>query len=121
MSSISTRALLPLYATHRNGIFVTRRLPHLITYRESSVSLRSFSTRILLANKQASPSNPDSNEPTKYPAFSFEALGMSKGTKAFVIAILCCFGTMETWFWCKTIWRWWKGKTGEVEPIQATK
>ncbi|KAB8252828.1 hypothetical protein BDV35DRAFT_166412 [Aspergillus flavus] len=121
MSSISTRALLPLYATRRNGIFLTRSISRPFTYRESSVPLRSFSTSFPLANKQTSSSKPDSQEPPQYPAFNFDALGMSKGTKAFVIGILCCFGTMETWFWCKAIWRWWKGNTEEVEPIQATK
>ncbi|KAE8143652.1 hypothetical protein BDV38DRAFT_1449 [Aspergillus pseudotamarii] len=121
MAPTSARSLLLLCATRRNGILLTPRLPRPFTYRESSVPLRSFSTRIALANKQTSSSKPGSNEPPQYPTFGFEALGMSKGTKAFVIAILCCFGTMETWFWCKAIWRWWKGKTEEVEPIQATK
>ena len=121
MSSVPTRALLPLYTTRRHGILLTQRLPRPLIYRESSVLLRSFSTRFPVASKQTSSSNPDSNEPPQYPAFSFEALGISKGTKVFVIAILCCFGTMETWFWCKAIWRWWQGKTEEVETTQATK
>ncbi|KAB8209380.1 hypothetical protein BDV34DRAFT_188975 [Aspergillus parasiticus] len=119
MLSMSTRAFRPIYATRRNGILI-QRLPRPFTYRETK-PFKSFSTRFPLANKQTSSSKPDSKEQPQYPAFSFEALGMSKGTKAFVIGILCCFGTMETWFWCKTIWCWWKGNTEEVEPIQATK
>ncbi|OGM45031.1 hypothetical protein ABOM_005762 [Aspergillus bombycis] len=121
MSSIPTRALLPLYTTRRNGILLTQRLPRPFAYREFPVPLRSFSTRFPVANKQTSSPNVNSNEPPQYPSFNFESLGMSKGTKAFVIAILCCFGTMETWFWCKAIWRWWQGKAEEVGTVQAAK
>ncbi|KAE8381983.1 hypothetical protein BDV26DRAFT_288958 [Aspergillus bertholletiae] len=116
MSSISPRALRPLYATRPTGILRSQRLLlRPFTYGEASVPLRSFSTCFSLANKQT---GPDSSEPPQYPAFSFEALGISKGTKAFIIAILCCVGTMETWFWCETIWHWWKGKSDEAQATE---
>ncbi|KAI0533441.1 hypothetical protein GGR58DRAFT_113511 [Xylaria digitata] len=40
---------------------------------------------------------------------SFLDLGMNRITKFVVYAVLCVFGTMETIFWCKTLWRWWTG------------
>ncbi|KAH7042263.1 hypothetical protein B0J12DRAFT_579520 [Macrophomina phaseolina] len=49
--------------------------------------------------------NPD------YPPFSFEALGVSKNMKMGIIGLLSVFGTIETWFWCKAIWRWWNGES----------
>ncbi|KAK5988162.1 hypothetical protein PT974_12302 [Cladobotryum mycophilum] len=45
------------------------------------------------------------------PAFSFEGLGISKNMKIFLVALLSIFGTIETWFWCKAIWHWWKGES----------
>ncbi|KAF7592147.1 hypothetical protein BBP40_000634 [Aspergillus hancockii] len=114
---MSSRALLPLYANLRNGTVNTQRLS-LIT-RTPACPRKSFSTRLPLANKQSSPNK--SNEPPEFPVLSLEGLGLSKGTKAFLIAILCCLGTMETWFWCKAIWRWWKGNVEDVGSVQATK
>jgi hypothetical protein len=45
---------------------------------------------------------------------------MSKGTKTFIIIVLSIFGTIETWVWCKGIYRWWKGSEGgdEVDVSQ---
>lgn len=33
--------------------------------------------------------------------------------KWLIIAVLSVFGTIETWVWCKMIWRWWKGDKDE--------
>lgn len=46
------------------------------------------------------------------PKFSLDGLGVSKNMKIFLIVVLSIFGTMETWFYCKAIWRWWKGDQG---------
>lgn len=62
---------------------------------------KSFSSYAALRNKQS-----NNNE---LPSFSFEGLGMSKGAKTFVILVLSIFGTIETWVWCKGLYRWWKG------------
>lgn len=42
--------------------------------------------------------------------FSFEGLGLSKNMRIFLIVVLSIFGTMETWFYCKAIYRWWYGE-----------
>lgn len=44
------------------------------------------------------------------PAFSFEGLGMGKKMKMFLVILVCIFGTMETWFYCKAIWMWWNNR-----------
>ena len=46
------------------------------------------------------------------PKVSLDGLGLGKNMKVFLVVVLCIFGTMETWFYCKAIWQWWKGKTG---------
>lgn len=46
------------------------------------------------------------------PKFSLDGLGLSKNMKVFLIVVLSIFGTMETWFYCKAIWRWWYGEEG---------
>lgn len=63
----------------------------------------------------------DSASPSANPAFpklSFETLGITGPMKWLIIAILSVFGTIETWVWCKMIWRWWKGgkEEGPVAP-----
>lgn len=52
----------------------------------------------------------NSNDTPELPAFSLDGLGISKNMKLALIAILCVFGTIETWMYCKWIWRWWKGE-----------
>lgn len=49
------------------------------------------------------------------PAFSLDGLGISKNMKIALIGILCIFGTMETWVYCKWIWRWWKDDESGLE------
>ncbi|KAF4311830.1 hypothetical protein GTA08_BOTSDO12540 [Botryosphaeria dothidea] len=71
-----------------------------------------FSTRPPLRARQRSDAKNDSEQTSSnpdYPPFSFEALGISKNMKMVIIGLLSVFGTIETWFWCKAIWRWWKG------------
>lgn len=47
------------------------------------------------------------------PQFSFKDLGMSRNVKVFVYLVIGVLGTMESIFWAKAIWRWYKG--GEEE------
>ncbi|PTB41861.1 hypothetical protein M441DRAFT_57948 [Trichoderma asperellum CBS 433.97] len=76
-------------------------------------SLRTFYTRSHLCNQQ-----PKDDE---LPKFSFEGLGMSKNVRIFVIAVLSIFGTIETWVWCKGIYRWWNGPSEEEKKrIEAS-
>lgn len=53
------------------------------------------------------PQNPGNPE---YPAFSLDSLGLSKNMKMVVLVLISIFGTIETWFYCQAIWRWWKGR-----------
>jgi hypothetical protein len=68
-------------------------------------SLRTFSARSSLLNQQ--------QKDNELPKFSFEGLGMSKNSRIFVIVVLSIFGTIETWVWCKGIYRWWNGPSEE--------
>ncbi|KAL6856801.1 hypothetical protein J3F83DRAFT_751866 [Trichoderma novae-zelandiae] len=70
-------------------------------------TVRNFSGHVSLRNKQ------QNND--ELPSFSFEGLGMSRNVKIFVIAVLSIFGTIETWVWCKGIYRWWNGAPKEEE------
>lgn len=33
--------------------------------------------------------------------------------KMVVLGLVGVLSTMEAWFWCKAIWRWWKGTEEE--------
>lgn len=79
-----------------------------ITHERSAI--RNFSGYGHLRNKQ------QNND--ELPSFSFEGLGMSRNAKIFVIVVLSIFGTIETWVWCKGIYRWWNGSP-EKEKKQA--
>ncbi|OAA70693.1 hypothetical protein ISF_02667 [Cordyceps fumosorosea ARSEF 2679] len=46
------------------------------------------------------------------PKFSLDGLGVSRNMKVFLIVVLSIFGTMETWLYCKAVWRWWYGEQG---------
>ncbi|KAF9893184.1 hypothetical protein FE257_011607 [Aspergillus nanangensis] len=43
------------------------------------------------------------------PIASFASLGLGRNMKIFLYSILAVFGTMETWFYCEAIYRWWYG------------
>ncbi|KAL7918063.1 hypothetical protein ACQKWADRAFT_305168 [Trichoderma austrokoningii] len=68
-------------------------------------SMRTFSVHSSLLNRQ--------QKDSELPKFSFEGLGMSKNIRIFVIVVLSIFGTIETWVWCKGIYRWWNGPSEE--------
>ncbi|TQV97892.1 hypothetical protein IF1G_03635 [Cordyceps javanica] len=60
----------------------------------------------------ASPTEAAGNGNPELPKFSLDGLGVSRNMKVFLIVVLSIFGTMETWFYCKAIWRWWYGEQG---------
>lgn len=60
-------------------------------------------------NKSAPEPKQNGSANPEIPAFSFEALGVGRNMKIFLIICLSIFGTMETWFYCKWIYRWWYG------------
>lgn len=87
-----------------------------------------FSTRAVLLKtndtiKGPSKPRPDARnteteheDPLITPSVSLESLGIGKNMKIFLLVVLSIFGTIETWFWCKAIWIWWKG--GESEETE---
>ena len=100
-----------------------RAIPYsraMISPTRLAVSRLRFTTQTALRNGQPSktqspPKSPNPGNP-EYPAFSFEALGVSKNMRIFLIVVLSIFGTIETWFWCQTIWRWWKADDSNNVP-----
>ncbi|KAL6812858.1 hypothetical protein GGI42DRAFT_313113 [Trichoderma sp. SZMC 28013] len=82
---------------------------HQTTINNELSTLRNFSGYNRLHNKQ------QNNE--ELPSFSFEGLGMSRNVKVFVIVVLSIFGTIETWVWCKGIYRWWNGPSEKEKPV----
>lgn len=72
---------------------------------DAHTPLRAFSAHPSLLNQQ--------QKDSELPKFSFEGLGMSKNSRIFVIVVLSIFGTIETWVWCKGIYRWWYGPSEE--------
>ncbi|PGG98820.1 hypothetical protein AJ80_09457 [Polytolypa hystricis UAMH7299] len=87
----------------------------------------SITTKVKRAQKAGQPTEDQAGTTTttttttgevpEYPTFSLDSLGLSRNMKIFLIGILCVFGTMETWFWCKAIWRWWKGGEKEEDEV----
>lgn len=55
------------------------------------------------------------NSEPEMPAFSLSGLGLSKNMRIGLLVIISIFGTIETWFYCQAIWRWWKGKQAAKE------
>ncbi|KAF4211377.1 hypothetical protein CNMCM8980_002223 [Aspergillus fumigatiaffinis] len=82
-----------------------------ITYRYPQ-PIASFSTHFAVANKQIGSQKGQSqgnhSQNPEIPSFSLDSLGLSKTTKTVVLVILGVFGTIESWFWVQTVWRWWK-------------
>ncbi|OJJ32666.1 hypothetical protein ASPWEDRAFT_589041 [Aspergillus wentii DTO 134E9] len=93
-----------------------------------SILNRSFSSKCHLSynnntttHKQSDqpPSRPTTSSPDNevFASLSFEALGINKNTKIFIFIVFGILGTIETVFWCQTIWRWWKRNSTEGEEL----
>ncbi|KAJ5832333.1 hypothetical protein N7474_000644 [Penicillium riverlandense] len=78
-----------------------------------------FSTRaaLLTTKPRRSKSNEEKDDEIyeKPPSASLESLGISRNVKVFLFVVLGIFGTIETWFWCKAAWVWWKNRFGGGE------
>lgn len=108
------RGIFPLFTNIHHGI-----IPRQHGLRKCPQTIASFSTHFAVANKQigsqkgqsqgAHPQNPE------IPSFSLDSLGLSRTTKTVVIVILGVFGTIESWFWVETIWRWWKSDAEDTK------
>lgn len=89
--------------------------------RLAATSVSTFSTRAPLLNvkgpgrgsskprSDAEKASSEHEDPFSTPSVSLESLGIGKNMKIFLLGVLCVLGTIETWFWCKAIWIWWKG------------
>ncbi|KAH7254590.1 hypothetical protein B0J15DRAFT_494673 [Fusarium solani] len=106
---------LPL-ASLRNRFLRTNNMQ--VGFSRLSISPRQLSTTRNMraaqkeqrASKQPQPHQPQDSGNPSYPAFSLDALGLSKNMKVVVLVLISIFGTIETWFYCQAIWRWWKGR-----------
>lgn len=97
--------------------------------KQASFSTRLFSAQTLRRSSQTPPNfkqqrqqqqqNGKSGESVEPPAFNLESLGLSRNMKLLVLGIVSVFGTIETWFWCKAIWRWWKGAEADSSSPSA--
>ncbi|KAJ5180610.1 hypothetical protein N7492_003820 [Penicillium capsulatum] len=88
--------------------------------RSRVLPISCFSTQTRLFDNPYRPhADSRTNEPVAVttPSLSFEALGIGKRMKMFLMVCFCVFGTMETWFWYKAFWVWWKGS--EVDEVDA--
>ncbi|VUC25093.1 unnamed protein product [Clonostachys rosea] len=108
--------LIPLArATLRNSSrLVTRRTP--IQHR----LLYTYAARLSAQNgsQQQAGGSKNKNDDIEMPSFDLSSLGLSKNMKILVLGIISIFGTIETWFWCKAIWRWWKGSETESVVVE---
>ncbi|KAH6962957.1 hypothetical protein DER45DRAFT_552100 [Fusarium avenaceum] len=96
--------------------------PRLFSFRTSckAIAIRHFNLFTTSRVYQNHNTRQDPNQPKpkrsaipepnpSYPAFNLNSLGLGKRMKIAVIIIVGIFGTIETWFWCTAIWRWWQG------------
>ncbi|KAI2623329.1 hypothetical protein GGR54DRAFT_48030 [Hypoxylon sp. NC1633] len=80
---------------------------HLIRPSTRAYAMMFSTTRSVLESKQPPKQDPSKNP--DIPGFSFEGLGMSRNAKIAVIVILSIYGTMESLFYIRWIWRWFEG------------
>ncbi|KAL4895154.1 hypothetical protein BDV59DRAFT_192088 [Aspergillus ambiguus] len=95
---------LQKYINH--GLISPRRSASLQPRAISSAP--AFSSRAPLSTKPDQTTQEDTVHVEQHVA-GFRELGLGPKTKIFLIVILSVFGTLETWFWCETIYHWWKG------------
>lgn len=116
-SSAFTPARLPAYAaavTARASPFSTQRRlrdaqkSNAATAASSSTKQQPSST----AAQSSTGGKPAAAEDNPFET-NFAGLGLSKNMKVFLIIVVSIFGTMETWMYCKAIWRWWNGAGDE--------
>ncbi|CAG9989525.1 unnamed protein product [Clonostachys byssicola] len=107
---------------NRNLIPLTRATlhnPSRIITKRTPIQHRLFSTYAARLNgqndrRQQADGRNNNNGDVEMPSFNLNSLGLSKNMKILVLGIISIFGTVETWFWCKAIWRWWKGAGTEA-------
>ncbi|KAH7251114.1 hypothetical protein BKA59DRAFT_471631 [Fusarium tricinctum] len=95
-----------------------RLFPFRTSYKAIVIKGFSYSSTSRVYQNYKTTQDPNQTEPKRngipepnpsYPAFNLNSLGLGKQMKIAVIIIISIFGTIETWFWCTAIWRWWQG------------
>jgi len=113
-------ARLPAYAaaaasatTARASLFSTQR--RLLDAQKSSAATAASSSTKQQPSSTAAQSSTGGKPAAEDNPFetNFAGLGLSKNMKVFLIIVVSIFGTMETWMYCKAIWRWWNGAGDE--------
>ncbi|KAL6407015.1 putative cutinase transcription factor 1 protein [Ilyonectria robusta] len=110
-TSDAAEALLSITTSHaprHADAMSSRGRTRLATTSVSSKSMPLFPLPQACHKSQPGKTKDELGQNPSYPAFSFEALGVSKNMKIVLLGILTIFGTIETWVWCKAIWYWWK-------------
>ncbi|KAK0636026.1 hypothetical protein B0T17DRAFT_503515 [Bombardia bombarda] len=82
-------------------------------------SSRTFSIRPALLRDAKSGTESKGTRNPELPTISLEGLGLSKNMRYFIISLATILGTIESWFWCKVIWRWWRGEVADDEHTSA--
>lgn len=104
------------FATMRHQLLCTHNVRVRFLRLASSPRLLSTTMTMRATEKEKEPrkqpqaSQPQNTGNPEYPAFSLDSLGLSKNMKIVVLVLISIFGTIETWFYCQAIWRWWKGR-----------
>lgn len=105
----------------RNRLLHTNNMRGVFSRLPASPRLLSATRNIQATEKGQDPhKQPQAHQPQKpgnpeYPAFSLDSLGLSKNMKIVVLVLISIFGTIETWFYCQAIWRWWKNRQESQE------
>lgn len=95
-----------------------RLFPFRISYKAIAIRNLNYSFTSRVYQNHKTTQDPNQTKPKRntipelnpsYPAFNLNSLGLGKRMKIAVIIIVSIFGTIETWFWCTAIWRWWQG------------
>ncbi|EZF33552.1 hypothetical protein H109_01942 [Trichophyton interdigitale MR816] len=131
MSSMQQLIRLPFRGTLLSRVQVQRQTPllqvHLLrscrptaTSKFSTYSARSNSKTASKASSSGVDSDAN-NDPYRTPPVSLESLGIGKNMKIILLIVLSVLGTIETWFWCKAIWTWWKGGKKDKNVEQGYK
>lgn len=95
----------------------TRRAPLSTRAAAKKTTTTTTTTTAQHLKKPAAAAESDSGNP-ELPKFSLDGLGIGKNMKIFLVVVLSIFGTMETWFYCKAIWRWWYGEQGLAVTVE---
>ncbi|KAI5924295.1 hypothetical protein F4810DRAFT_135149 [Camillea tinctor] len=122
-SSLSPKSRAPFTTPRVYTIGSGSSIPTVVTSRWLASTTTPANHRPSTKQQPSSSTHHDINSPAggapAQDTISFKSLGMTRGVKAVVYTALGIFGTMETIFWTKVLWRWWTGKGEDGDEPQA--